>query len=230
MKTLRPHPLMTDQVYDAIVEEICNGEISPGEHLVQEHLAEKLGVSRQPIQQAMSMLKADGLVEQIGRRGLQVAPLDTDQVQHHYDIRAALDGLAARGAARRAKDNATIALTLARLGRDILARGEDAVARGAVGEQVRLDMELHALIYAYSGNPLLARTAELHWRFLRRAIAEVLRHAELPKEIWRQHRDILDAIVAGNADAAERLIVEHDLSAADALTAAFAVDTETEKT
>lgn len=230
MKALRPQPSMTDQVYDAIVEEICNGEIMPGEHLVQEQLAERLGVSRQPIQQAMSMLKADGLVQQIGRRGLQVAPLDMDQMQHHYDIRAALDGLAARGAARRAGASRSAAEALRQRGEDILARAQDAVARGALGEQVRLDMELHALIYASSGNPLLGRTAEPHWRFLRRAMAEVLRHAELPKEIWRQHRDILDAIVAGDAEAAERLIVDHDLHAASALSAALAAKPETEGT
>ncbi|WP_218961160.1 GntR family transcriptional regulator [Ruegeria sediminis] len=213
---------MTDQVYEAIVEEICNGEITPGEHLVQEQLAEKLGVSRQPVQQAMSMLKADGLVEQIGRRGLQVAPLDLDKMQHHYDIRAALDGLAARSAAQQAKKSSTTAQALAHRGGDILKRGETAVARGAVGEQVRHDVALHTLIYEFSGNPLLAKTAEPHWRFLRRAMSEVLRYGELPKEIWRQHRDILDAIIAGDADTAERLIVAHDLDAAKALSSAFA--------
>lgn len=221
---------MTDQVYDAIVEDICNGQIGPGEHLVQEELAVKLGVSRQPVQQAMSLLKADGLVEQIRRRGLQVAPLDMAKMQHHYDIRAVLDGLAARGAAQQARKSSATAETIARLGSGILHRGEDAIARGAVSDQVRHDMALHALIYDYSGNPLLARTAEPHWRFLRRAMAELLRHGELPKEIWRQHHDILDAIIAGDADSAERLVVSHDLDAAGALSAAFAAKTETART
>jgi DNA-binding GntR family transcriptional regulator len=86
-----------------------------------------------------------------------------------------------------------------------------------VGEQVRLDEELHSLFYEYSGNPLLDRTAEPHWRFLRRAMGEVLRRAELPCEIWRQHEEILEAIVAGNPARAEALIVDHDLHAAETL-------------
>lgn len=226
MQILRPQPSMTDQVYDAIVEEICNGAITPGEHLVQEQLAERLGVSRQPIQQAMTMLRADGLVEQIGKRGLQVAPLDVGLMQHHYDIRAALDGVAARGAANRAATDARFAQELDRLGRDILERGQRAVTNGALGEQVRLDKDFHTLIYAQSGNPLLARTAEPHWRFLRRAMAEVLRYAELPREIWRQHADILVAITAGDPDRAEDLMVAHDLDAARSLTAALTARTQ----
>jgi len=226
MKTLRPQPSIAEQVYDAIVEEICNGHIAPGEHLVQEQLAERLGVSRQPIQQAMSLLKADGLVAQIGRRGLQVTPLDMRKMRHHYEIRAVLDGLAARGAAQQSAGSPTIAKTLARVGGDILRRGEDAVAHGSVSEQVRHDVALHALIYEHSGNPLLARTAEPHWRFLRRAMAEVLRHGELPTEVWRQHREILEAIVAGDAEAAANLIVAHDLDAASTLTATFAANQE----
>lgn len=226
MKMLQPQPSMTDQVYDVIVEAICNGELKSGEHLVQEQLAEKFGVSRQPIQQAMSLLKADGLVEQIGRRGLQVAQLDMERMRHHYEIRAVLDGLAARGAAQQARLSPKAAAAMAHLGRDILKRGIDAVDRGAVGEQVRLDVALHTLLYDYSGNPLLGRTSEPHWRFLRRAMAEVLRYGQLPAEIWRQHADILDAVVAGEPDVAERLIVAHDLNASDALKAAFAAKSE----
>jgi DNA-binding GntR family transcriptional regulator len=226
MKTLQSRPSMADQVYNLIVEEICNGDLASGEHLVQEQLAAKLGVSRQPIQQAMSLLKADGLVEQIGRRGLQVAPLDMEKMEHHYDIRAVLDGLAARGAAKQARLSPEAAASMAQLGHDILRRGEDAVARAAVGEQVRLDVALHTLLYDFSGNPLLRRTSEPHWRFLRRAMAEVLRHGRLPGEIWRQHSEILDAVVAGEPDAAESLIVAHDLDASKALKSAFAAKAE----
>lgn len=221
MKTFRTQPNLTDQVYEVIIEEICSGEISPGEHVVQEQLAERMGVSRQPIQQAMARLKADGLFESIGRRGLQVVPLDLDKVQHHYEIRAVLDGLAARGAAKRAKASRETAETLARLGGEILAQGENAIRRGAIADQVRHDMALHALIYEQSGNPLLAKTAEPHWRYLRRAMSEVLRQGELPSEVWRQHRDILDAIVAGDPTSAELYMMAHDLDAATALSAAI---------
>ena len=56
MKILKSQPSLTDQVYDAIVDQICEGALSAGSHLVQEQLAERLGVSRQPVQQAMALM------------------------------------------------------------------------------------------------------------------------------------------------------------------------------
>lgn len=221
MKILITQPSLSDQVYEAIVDEICDGALPAGSHLVQEQLAERLGVSRQPVQQAMALLKADGMVEEVGRRGLWVTPLDAHLVRHHYDIRATLDGLAARKAATRFAGSRQLADPFSRSASDILELGQAAVESGDVAGQVRHDMALHTLIYEVSGNPLLARTAEPHWRFLRRAMAEVLRRATLPREIWRQHAEIVDAIVAGDADGAEKLMVDHDLAAAGTLLAAL---------
>ncbi|MXN67313.1 FCD domain-containing protein [Stappia sp. GBMRC 2046] len=221
MKLIQTQPSLTQQVYDVIADEICDGALPAGAHLVQEQLAERLGVSRQPVQQAMALLKADGMVEEIGRRGLQVTPLDLDFVRHHYDIRAALDGLAARMAATRCRDGKAFGRKLAERGGEVLRLGETAVRNGAVGDQVRHDAAFHDLIYRASGNPLLARAAEPHWRFLRRAMGDVLRHAELPREIWRQHAEILDAIVAGEPSRAEELAIDHDLRAAKTLKAAL---------
>jgi DNA-binding GntR family transcriptional regulator len=221
MKILKAQPSLSDQVYDAIVDEICDGTLPAGSHLVQEQLAKRLRVSRQPVQQAMALLKADGMVEEVGRRGLWVTPLDADLMRRHYDIRAALDGLAARMAATRVAAAQELGGRFARSASDILERGEQAVADGDVAGQVRHDMALHTLIYEMSGNPLLALTAEPHWRFLRRAMGEVLRRATLPREIWRQHAEIVDAIAGGDADRAETLMVDHDLAAAKTLRAAL---------
>jgi DNA-binding GntR family transcriptional regulator len=220
MKLLKQTPNLGEQVYEALVDEICSGALPAGSHLVQEQLAERLGVSRQPVQQAMARLKADGIVEEIGRRGLWVAPLDPELMRHHYEIRAVLDGLAARLAADRVRDGAASGFR----GRadEILAAGARAVSSGDTAGQVRQDRALHVLIYDMSGNPLLARTAEPHWRFLQRAMGEVLRQAKLPKEIWRQHAEIIDAIAAGRSDEAARLMVTHDLDAARTLQAALA--------
>lgn len=77
---------------------------------------------------------------------------------------------------------------------------------------------LHAIM---SGNTLLARTAEPHWRFLRRAMGEVLRRATLPREFWRQHAEIVEAIADGNTDRAEMLIIDHGLATAKTLQAAL---------
>ncbi|MFP1630773.1 GntR family transcriptional regulator [Zhengella sp. ZM62] len=221
MKILPAQPSLTEQVYTVIVDEICSGALPEGAHLVQEQLAARLGVSRQPVQQAMALLKADGLVEEVGRRGLYVTPLDIDLMRQHYEIRAVLDGLATRMAAEQVRRSLDAARTMADRGQAILVKGQAAVASGDVAEQVRQDEAFHNLIYDHSGNALVARTAEPHWRFLRRAMGEVLRSAKLPADIWRQHGEILHAVLSGDAAKAEQLAVEHDLNASETLYAAL---------
>ena len=81
MKIIQPQPSLTEQVYDAIADEISDGALPAGAHLVQEQLAARLGVSRQPIQQAMALLKADGMVEEIGRRDLEATQRHAAQMR-----------------------------------------------------------------------------------------------------------------------------------------------------
>ncbi len=214
MRVIKSQPSLADQVYEVIADEICEGALPAGSHLIQEQLAERLGVSRQPVQQALVLLKADGMVEELGKRGLWVTPLDADLMRHHYDIRAALDGLAARKAAIRVANSQHLGVSFSQKAEEILELGQDAVNTGDVSGQVRHDIALHALIYDLSGNPLLSRTAESHWRFLRRAMGEILRRAKLPNEIWRQHAEIVDAIASGDEDLSFELMIEHDLGAA----------------
>jgi DNA-binding GntR family transcriptional regulator len=209
MIAIRTAPGLAEQVYRAILDEICDGSLPAGTHLVQEQLARRLGVSRQPVQQAMALLKADGVVRESGRRGMRVAALDVDEMRHRYDIRGALDELAARDAARRAGCDRRLAKSLDRRGREILEAGRAAMSAGSIAGQIDRDEAFHELLYKASGNPLLADTAEPHWRFLRRVMGAVLSHAEPAPEIWRQHAEILDAVVSGDAPAASRLAREH---------------------
>lgn len=221
MKPLAIQPGLGDQVYRTLLDGICDGSIAPGAHLVQEQIAAYLGVSRQPVQQALAVLKNEGLVIELGRRGLFVAPLDVDGMRHHYEIRAALDGLAARRAAQHAAADGTVAAAIKRDGGALIAAGNAAVAKGSVAEMVGCDVDFHAFVYTVSGNPLLSATAEPHWRHLRRVMGDVLRHAEPPHAIWRQHADILAAIVKGDPARAEKLAVAHVTVARQRLEAAL---------
>lgn len=222
MKPLHQTSGLTERAYSAILDEILDGRLSAGEHLVQEQLASSLGVSRQPIQQAMALLKADGVVEEIGTRGLRVAWLDLNLMHNHYDLRALQDGYAARAATGRVSEGHCSKDKLASVFRRTLGKGTSAVTKGATRDQIAHDEAFHKLIYEASGNSVLLEAAEPHWRFLRRAMADVLRHAEPPAEIWDQHTAIADAILSGDADAAERLAVEHVQVAASLLTRALA--------
>ncbi|MCA0302837.1 MAG: GntR family transcriptional regulator [Proteobacteria bacterium] len=221
MKPITPVPGRADQAYQALLDEICDGVLAPGTHLVQEELAARLGVSRQPIQQAMALLRSDGLVEEIGTRGLRVTALDPATMRQHYEIRAALDGLAVRGAALRAAGSAEVARDIDRRGRALVQAGKAAAGGTSLRRMVRCDVDFHRFLYEASGNPLLAQTAEPHWRYLRRVMADVLRHAQPGTAIWKQHAEILAAVVAGNAVRAQALAAGHVDGAADRLAGAL---------
>ncbi|MBL8669648.1 MAG: GntR family transcriptional regulator [Alphaproteobacteria bacterium] len=222
MKPLQPKPGLSRQVYQSILDAMAEGQLAPGAHLVQERIAAQLAVSRHPVQQALAMLRNDGLVEERGKRGLFVAPLDLQTVSHRYQVRAALDGLAARLAAERARSDCAAAAQMAREGGALLAAGRAAIAKGSIAGLVQRDVAFHEFVYAASGNPLIAQTAAAHWRHMRRAMAAVLRHAGPPAAIWRQHESMLDAMAAGDADRAEASAVAHVQAAAERLRAAMA--------
>lgn len=222
MRPLKSQPSLTEQVYQRLLDEMSEGRLGPGLHLVQEQLASELGVSRQPVQQALALLKNDGLVLELGKRGLFVAPLEPEMVQHRYEIRACLDGLAARKAALRVRAKDAAAKALLQAGEALLAAGEAAVGKGGIAPMVQYDIRFHEWVYEASGNPLIAQSAVPHWRHMRRVMGEVLRSAEPPKVIWRQHRGIFDAIVAGDGKRAEAAAIAHVWTAAERLERALA--------
>ena len=94
VQTLRPGPTLIEQAYEAILEAICAGRLAAGERLNQDALAARLGISRQPVGQARSVLKTQGFVRDTGRRGLIVAPLEREYFRAIYERREALDSLA----------------------------------------------------------------------------------------------------------------------------------------
>ena len=221
MKPLAHSPSRTELVYWRIRDSICDCSLEPGKHLVQEELAAMLGVSRQPIQQAMLLLKTDGLVVESGTRGLYVAPLDPVQIGHHYQIRLVFDQLAAELVAEQAAGSTAFAEDLRRRGDKILREGEEARNVGAA-EAVSQDMRFHTFLYEMSRNPLIAPAADMHWNFLRRVMVAVLLHAERGPVVWSQHREILDLLAAGKAKEGCDLVTRHILGAKDALFAALA--------
>lgn len=214
---LTAQPSLVEQAYDAILAEIADGTLTPNTHLIQEDLATRYGVSRQPIQQALLLLKNDGIVQDAGRRGLIVAPLDLQMMRDRYEVRAALDALAARLAAQRCAASPEVAARTKSDGEAIIEAGLAAVEAGDVTALIAHDVAFHSFIYEASGNSMIAPSAELHWRFLRRVMGEVLRNSTLPLDIWQQHLDILNAIVSGDANTAEERIVGHIRDAGDRL-------------
>lgn len=203
MKIIAMPPKLVVQVHDALVSEIAQGNLKPGERIIQEQIAQLLGVSRQPVQQALLLLRNQGVLHDAPGRGLIVAPMDPDQVRNMYDVRAMLEGLAFRRAAELGNDCAR------KLGPTLIRRGWEAVAGGSVSALIAADLGFHSLIYQLSKNPLIAPTMEAQWTYTQRVMGNVLIRDETPDEIWSQHETMLDAVMAGDGDEAERLARRH---------------------
>lgn len=211
MSPIQIAPSLTEQVYNAILDQICSGALPAGAHLVQEKLAAQLGVSRQPVQQALLLLRTQGLLRDAPGRGLMVAPLDLDHVRNLYEIRAAVDGLASAKAAERGRGAARAE------GPAFIDRGRAAVASRSIARMIAADMDFHFFLYRLAENPLVAEVSTPHWSYLRRVMGEVLLHGETPADIWEQHERILEAVIAGDAALAEQLARSHASHAAGAL-------------
>lgn len=207
MKAISLQPNLVDQVKDALLEEITSGKLSPGERIIQEQIAQALGVSRQPVQQALLLLRNQGVLKDAPGRGLIVAPLDADHVEHIYEMRAVIEGLACRLAASHRADQAR------KQGMALIEAGRKAVAGGSVAKMIAADIRFHEFLYELSGNPLIGPAMDTHLTYTQRVMGEVLVQDQAPRDIWDQHAHILEAIVAGQAEEAEHLAKEHLMQA-----------------
>lgn len=212
-------PGLTERVYRAIQEAILNGEMAPGARLTQEELATQLAVSRQPVLQALRLLKRDGFVVDApakgcgrsgvprGTRGVMVSALQANDIRQIYQVRAALDGLAARAAAQ----------SRAHLPAALIERGRRTAEGQGIAEMIDVDVAFHEAIYAASGNPYIAEAAQRHWHPIRRAIGAVLKHHAARDSVWDEHDAILAAISSGDAVRAEALARQHAEQAGEVL-------------
>jgi DNA-binding GntR family transcriptional regulator len=208
IESLAASPTMVEQVYRAILDAICDGRLTPGERLTQESVARKLDVSRQPVGQALMLLKQQKFVAESGRRGLMVAPLDREFTRWIYELRLGIEPLAAALAARNAGE------AQRQEGMVLLAAGQQAVRDNAIGPLISADMAFHMWIYATSGNQLFVDTMEQLWHHLRRTMREVLQQRDYRKAIWTEHEQIIRAITARDETAAASLVRAHLRNAA----------------
>lgn len=204
-------PDLVERVYQTLLDAICDGSLPPGARLTQEEIAAQLAVSRQPVLQALRLLKKDGFVRDAPPgsagaargRGVLVAPLDADWIGKVYQVRGALDALAARLAAEQRY----------RIEAALIERGRKAARGRDIRAMIDADMAFHNAIYAASGNPLIEQSAHQHWRHLRRVMGAVLQSSRQRESVWDEHEAIAHAIARGQAEQAVRLIERHSQQA-----------------
>jgi DNA-binding GntR family transcriptional regulator len=216
MRPITPGPQIGETVYEAIRDAICDGVLQPDERVVQDELAQRLGVSRQPVHQALQQLRKEGFLTEAGRRGLVVMPLDPDFIRQVYELRAALDAPAAIAAA----DKATPADRVA--GERIIRAGRAAVADGDLAAMASADFAFHDFIYTLAGNTLIASTARNNWHHVRRSIMLLAKAPTKLGPFWDEHEAILGAVVTGDSAAAGALARHHAVMSAGVVTAGMA--------
>jgi DNA-binding GntR family transcriptional regulator len=209
MIPLDPAPNLIDQVYARILEAITDCTLLPGQRIRQNELAEKLGVSRQPVSHALHLLYRQGLVAESGRRGFEVTQLDPARIRQLYEVRGALDALAAKLAAERARIDAAGRAELDKT----LRAGRSIDRRTSLAKLIALDVDFHSAIYRLAGNPAIEEMIAPQWPHMRRSMATVLAELDYRDSAWSEHEAIGAAILAGNAKAAELAAQAHALTA-----------------
>ena len=195
------HQPLRTLVCDELRRQVITGELAPGTRLVEDRLAARLGVSRNPVREALQTLATEGFVQLTPRRGAMVAQVSTAQAEELFDVRMALESLAARTAARRAQ-----AADVARL-QDVLDRAAEATRDGELDLLAALNTEFHHQVVASGGNDYLGllvapMSRRIEWVFRasapQRAVAS-----------WNEHEAVLRAIAAGDEESAAVLASAH---------------------
>ena len=196
----RPVPLR-QSVYEALVELVVSGRLGPGEHLVETELARQLGVSRQPVREALHRLEAEGWVDLRPNQGAFVHVPTDHEVDELLDVPGAArgaDGPAgrARGISRRDSPAA-----------GDLGRGAGAVASGETERIVAANNEFHAELARVAGNAVLADLARIVSRRVRWYYRQV---APLRgQQSWAEHRQLIDAVEAKDQERAAEIARKH---------------------
>ncbi|WP_086823555.1 GntR family transcriptional regulator [Streptomyces sp. NRRL B-24572] len=190
---------LRDQVCEALRDRIIDGRLRPGDRLVERDVAEEFGVSRVPVREAIRILLGEGFLHALSPRRIVVRELSGQDVENLFDLREALEVLAARRAAERR--------TEAQLGelRDLLEEARKVTLAGRPERVSRANAAFHHHIVELAGNDMLASAlgsleGRLRWLF---------QQIDDPGSLWAEHRTLYEAIAAGDADAAADISLRH---------------------
>ena len=193
---------VADQVYAILRERIASGELARGSRLHQADLALEFGVSRTPVREALRRLAAEGLVDLFANRGARVATATPEQLRSSYEARLVVEPGAARMAAQRRLEG-----PIQRMRAAIEA---EAQAGQEPSKLFKANREFHLGLVEDTGNPELVRFMEHIWIGRIGAQLYELRHDRKGLDSDHEaHRGIADAIEAGRAEEAERLVRGH---------------------
>ena len=194
---------LRDVVFNTLRQAILTGELKPGERLMEIHLANRLGVSRTPIREAIRKLELEGLVTMIPRRGAEVAQITEKSMKDVLEVRRTLDALSAELACERISKEEEDALLKACQDFEEAVKTKDAIIIA------KADVALHDIIAAATGNQrliqLINNLAEQMYRYRFEYIKDTSQHEQIIKE----HRIIYESIVNKDKEAASNMAKTH---------------------
>lgn len=194
--------LLSQQIAYSVRRAILHGRYQPGERLVEADVAAALNVSRAPVRDALRQLAQEGLVTVFPHRGAVVTPVSVDMVQDVFDVRARLEGLAARLAAKTITDEELA------YAESLIEAMERSARSKEAGPQVEQDVEFHRLILTASRRPVLAATMEVVGGKTGLLISVTRRQAPLDV-VPGIHKPILEALRRRDPDKAEEASRAH---------------------
>lgn len=194
---------LRDVVFQTLRQAILRGELKPGERLMEIHLAQKLGVSRTPVREAIRKLELEGLVLMIPRKGAVVAEITVSDLEDVLEVRMALEELAVKHACRRIRKEQLDELE--RLAEEfrVSLDGDD------VGECAQADMLFHDAIYESTGNARLIQILNNLREQMYRYRMEYLKDRQSHAQLLREHEEILDALKRHDERMALEVISRH---------------------
>ncbi|MFZ5646213.1 MAG: GntR family transcriptional regulator [Bacillota bacterium] len=194
---------LREMVFESLREAIIQGRLKPGERLMEMQLAEEMGVSRTPVREAIRKLELEGFVVMIPRKGAYVSGISVKDIVDVFEVRAALEALAAGLAAERVTDK-----ELEELERSLVQATElgDKAELDAI---VETDTNFHELIYKACRNERLVQIVTHLKEQIQRFRTTSLSQPGRSKDALYEHRAIVEAISERNTDLAQALAREH---------------------
>jgi len=200
---IRDYKNAREAAFEKIKEAIIKGHFKPGEKLVEQTLAQEMGVSRTPVREAIRRLEAEGFVISIPRKGVVVSRADKEEIVQLYSIRAELEGLAARWAIENADEDDIQKLD------EAISRMEETVASGDLDGVVQSNALFHDAIAQASKSRILCTLLKTLQDNIQRFRFQSLHLPGRPEAALAEHKEIIAAIKEKKAEEADRLLKEH---------------------
>ncbi|MDO8686194.1 MAG: GntR family transcriptional regulator [Clostridiales bacterium] len=200
---LNDYKPLREVIFNTLREAIILGELKPGERLMEVGLAEKMGVSRTPVREAIRKLELEGLVNMLPRRGAHVADLSVKDIMDVLEVRASLDGLATSLSASRITDDEIKEL------KNVMNQLISYIEKDNLQGMIKKDVEFHDIIYRSSRNDKLLQISSNLREQIHRFRVIYLKEYKSGKELIKEHLDIFEAIKGKNVAAAHETAEKH---------------------